>query len=122
VQARNWKTKNQAMLALLAVSFVFVSLILAPVATACPLFVNENADYLTNLQVTPLNTQLDYLTDENHKAMPVFSVASNETAMRITGMMLLQNYKSMLMITRQGAEGIRRNSPYRRVISTPQKV
>lgn len=78
MQARTWKTKTKAILVLLVVSFVFVSLVLVPAAIACPLFVNENADYLTNIQVTPLNRQLDYLTDENHKAMPVFTMASNQ--------------------------------------------
>jgi RHS repeat-associated protein len=70
--------KSRKILAL-----AIISILLSPSAltlvNACPLFVNENARFLTNISVSPLNLTVDYLQDEVHKNMPVFSVSSNES-------------------------------------------
>lgn len=50
-----------------------------PIEQRCPLFINEGAQFLTDIQVTPLNVEVDYLSDENHEEMPIFSVASNQS-------------------------------------------
>ncbi|MCL6558756.1 MAG: metallophosphoesterase [Firmicutes bacterium] len=78
MRAKTWKRQTKVVTALMALSFIFVGLLLPMAATGCPLFVNEEAEFLTDLQVTPLNVNIDYLSDEHHQAMPVFTVASNQ--------------------------------------------
>ncbi len=63
---------------MIVINFLFAGLLLPTAAAGCPLFVNDNAEFLTEIQVTPLNVNIDYLSDEHHQAMPVFSVASNQ--------------------------------------------
>lgn len=64
---------------LLTIILVLCSMIFISQVYACPLFINEGAEYLTNINVMPIDLPVEYLNDEQHNRMPVFSIASGQS-------------------------------------------
>jgi len=67
---------NHKPLALVLCSCL-LSLFVSPVLS-CPLFVRENAVFMTNMEVTPLNRNYELIYDEYHQGMIHFNIAANE--------------------------------------------
>jgi len=74
--------RKSARISLLFFAFLFpvlLSINLTNVAEACPLFVQEDATFLTSMEITPLDVPFELTYDEYHQGMPYFSVNANET-------------------------------------------